>query len=1438
MILKIKTDKKRKAFTLIELMLLLLVLSMIIASSYSLITRKHRVVPQKAVHGQYLCLKEISPRVGARTALEASDAPPCTASESREIKLSGSIITKNHCVAECAFDFPKSASYIYLQLIGGGGAGGNANYNPRLDSMYKKLTYDRGINIAEADWRWIETKKHSTDIHPKSSSSGHNLVTKIKSWGGATTFKSKNNLTQISDDYPKVQGNLSACSSGQCYDEVTDNDLRSPTMLGSAINNGDLNGTGFPSSGNRGITRDYVDKHFTFFAQQNFPNPNVKGAVTTTSLNSGALMDSKLFQYLVSTFVVDKMFAYDSGGKGPSSPGYSIKPLKAQSTGANMYNNYVCKNYSGGLVSVNDFRNCVAYAFDRGYLGTGATAGKNPLCSLPPASGKDIPNGPASVTESGSATSRLNPDDLLWNSMSKSTKTQSITTILNYCPLMKRYWARSSDSIQACSGGAGGAGSYFTSKPISGFHYEFFPVLGIRWNRDEFLNSNDSVCADSETGSDFDNTVKNFLCYKRHNARAVTTTSHQDDSIDFGGSNTNVTVTVAPQIAYPMNSSTSLITCNDIYGTSGLKDNQSWAGTLKACPVDTDPMPSYCIEVNGTRYKKMQVGTTSLNAPDFDVFPQILESYYVESPTLDVNDYNYWVGGYPHGFGTNHNGVGVAYSYQDGNSTQTNDADITKPAQFDRSRTDFNSQYNACIAPGVSAHSNNHQITEGNVDIPSDITLPAEVRSGNKYLTNIQGSAANNATRYTPVMFIFSSDYIPGTKSNSIASTSTYCNYYNDATSYFGKDCFETWSNTENLWGYGPRHRWLKTILTSTGDKPHDSNWIQCYESNETMQCMESTSLSPQYIAEAFGMSATTSQSSLAYDCLNTPLKRLASSDGNAIMPDIANSSKSVEERALSARIPHAFGTPNNSPWNITESALREHVLNEDGSFKSCNQAPENSAPGNTGFDTTTYEGRLAFVGNTGFVLKEYKKFNNKTQYRDEKNYTRNNILGVVDSSTLAQPNSTATLDSEDEMGLKIRLTYYAHALSYGRPGQSGNYKGIFARSFTNSRVRILPGNGGTAATIDPRSANRGNVGAWGDDTRVLYNCDNNNENCQTFSVRGGAPGESGIVDPLEYGVLHQNHDFIKRAYKKLESIKSRGLQADLSQKNSDEQDSQQNYEHYNIFPHCSRQAPPPTEDNIEIYRHPTSGATLIDADCYGNGGVLADDSVFATKANLFDLSVLLGDVDPTLIGKGGDGGFVRDDCWVVPQYFEIRGLYYINLGASVTSNDPLHPDGDAATTNDYHYGNTESEYANGLYGGTASINTNTANGFYYLPNIEDDGYHADGLNTDTNSGWTRINPYLIHGNNNTACRRRGPRYLGYGASYIENDSDAYESYMNTDTPGIKEGDEYVYSVDNKVVKKVKYRVTGYKNDAATNSIFGTEIGGTDGYPGAVFITW
>lgn len=105
-------SRKLKAFTLIELMMILLVASLIIAALFPVITKKHFRLPELANHGSYLCYYQDGKLYEAEWAGKA---------QQREI-------IAPHEVANCSFVAPKKASFFQISVIGGGGGGGDAGY--------------------------------------------------------------------------------------------------------------------------------------------------------------------------------------------------------------------------------------------------------------------------------------------------------------------------------------------------------------------------------------------------------------------------------------------------------------------------------------------------------------------------------------------------------------------------------------------------------------------------------------------------------------------------------------------------------------------------------------------------------------------------------------------------------------------------------------------------------------------------------------------------------------------------------------------------------------------------------------------------------------------------------------------------------------------------------------------------------------------------------------------------------------------------------------------------------------------------------------------------------------------------------------------------------------------------------------------------------------
>lgn len=104
-------NTKRKAFTMVELMMLLLVASLIIAACLPVITKKHFKLPSTVIHGTYLCYYKNG--------------------KLHETKWVGRAVQKkilDRDTNNCVFEPPAKAPYFQVSAIGGGGGGGDSGY--------------------------------------------------------------------------------------------------------------------------------------------------------------------------------------------------------------------------------------------------------------------------------------------------------------------------------------------------------------------------------------------------------------------------------------------------------------------------------------------------------------------------------------------------------------------------------------------------------------------------------------------------------------------------------------------------------------------------------------------------------------------------------------------------------------------------------------------------------------------------------------------------------------------------------------------------------------------------------------------------------------------------------------------------------------------------------------------------------------------------------------------------------------------------------------------------------------------------------------------------------------------------------------------------------------------------------------------------------------
>ena len=102
---------------MVELLLLLMIASLVVAAMVPVITKKHLMMPAITTHGTYMCYYKDNYLVEERWAG----------------KLAQKLVFRNgdtagNRISTCIFDPPKKATYFQVTAIGGGGGGGDAGY--------------------------------------------------------------------------------------------------------------------------------------------------------------------------------------------------------------------------------------------------------------------------------------------------------------------------------------------------------------------------------------------------------------------------------------------------------------------------------------------------------------------------------------------------------------------------------------------------------------------------------------------------------------------------------------------------------------------------------------------------------------------------------------------------------------------------------------------------------------------------------------------------------------------------------------------------------------------------------------------------------------------------------------------------------------------------------------------------------------------------------------------------------------------------------------------------------------------------------------------------------------------------------------------------------------------------------------------------------------
>lgn len=125
--IKMYIKKSKKAFSLVEVMLLFVITSLIMAAALPFITRASRPIPKKMAHGMYRCY--------------------ATENDFIEEYYNSYARISSKQVAACKFEVPKNATLFKIDLIGAG-AGGN-NYmrvSDESENVYATYNMDTGLS--------------------------------------------------------------------------------------------------------------------------------------------------------------------------------------------------------------------------------------------------------------------------------------------------------------------------------------------------------------------------------------------------------------------------------------------------------------------------------------------------------------------------------------------------------------------------------------------------------------------------------------------------------------------------------------------------------------------------------------------------------------------------------------------------------------------------------------------------------------------------------------------------------------------------------------------------------------------------------------------------------------------------------------------------------------------------------------------------------------------------------------------------------------------------------------------------------------------------------------------------------------------------------------------------------------------------------------------
>src|SRR5574344_2394959 len=121
--------KNKKAFTLAEILVILLIMTIVLAASMPLITVMHIPLPERIPHGKWAC-----------TLINGENHSATAANSNAPLPGFNSGRWKDGCTFP---KLPKNVDYVTVQVVGSGGGGGSASLQANATNEKKSLPDDK-----------------------------------------------------------------------------------------------------------------------------------------------------------------------------------------------------------------------------------------------------------------------------------------------------------------------------------------------------------------------------------------------------------------------------------------------------------------------------------------------------------------------------------------------------------------------------------------------------------------------------------------------------------------------------------------------------------------------------------------------------------------------------------------------------------------------------------------------------------------------------------------------------------------------------------------------------------------------------------------------------------------------------------------------------------------------------------------------------------------------------------------------------------------------------------------------------------------------------------------------------------------------------------------------------------------------------------------------